>query len=339
MTDAARRSGVTAGVLAQAAWAALLAHCAGVSDVVHGSAFSGRPAELPAAERIVGPFVNNLPVRVNAAASLTGAELLRQVHGTLTDLAAHQFTALPRIQDCSAVPWRFRLFDSLVVFQNYQIDASLTTLGPATTLGDVDGPIHTNYPLTLVITPRADTWELLLVHQESACSSPRAAALLEDFTTLLLKLAREPAAPLSTLQSACRLPAGVSPAPAAAARPDTAPAAPRNAMEQRLAVIWKRAFGLEEIGVQDNFFDLGGHSLLMLRVHGAICQEIGRSLPVVALFQYPTIAALAVFLEPAPGPSSAGVPVSAPSALKSQTASRAAAATAAAARAAAVRTR
>ena len=110
------------------------------------------PADLPGSDRIVGPFVNNLPVRSKVDPIATAESFLRSVHSHLTDLTAHQFTPLPRIQDCSAVPWRFRLFDSILVFQNYQIDPALTQLGPRTELGEFNGPIHTNFPLTLVVT-------------------------------------------------------------------------------------------------------------------------------------------------------------------------------------------
>ena len=100
-------------------------------------------------------------------------------------------------------------------------------------------------------------------------------------------------------------------------------------MEHRLAAIWQRAFGLTSISTLDNFFDLGGHSLLMLRVHAATSQELARPLPITALFQYPTIATLAAWLSPAASP--AGTPPA------HDIPSRAAAARAAAQRAAAAR--
>lgn len=339
LTNSARRLGVTPGVLVQAAWAALLSHAAGTPDVVHGSAFSGRPADLPGSDRIVGPFVNNLPVRSKVDPTAPAETFLRSVHSHLTDLTAHQFTPIPRIQDCSAVPWRFRLFDSILVFQNYQIDPALTRLGPRTELGEFNGPIHTNFPLTLVVTPSAAGWELLLVHQEAACSAVRARGILTDFTALLLSFARSPQAPLSTHLAGLALPANSSPiAPSPTTQAANAKA-PQTPMEHRLAAIWQRAFGLHFIGAADNFFDLGGHSLLMLRVHAAICQELDRPLPITALFQYPTIATLAAWLSPpapsaaAPGPSPLPGHSPSPNALQSRAhAARAAAQRAAAAR-------
>ncbi len=353
ITAAARRLGITPGVLAQGAWAALLGHAAGKPEVVYGSAFSGRPTDLPGAGKMVGPFVNNLPVRTVTDPAQPVTAFLRQLHAHLTDLTAHQFTPLPRIQDQSGIPWRFRLFDSLLVFQNYQVDPRLTRLGPETTLTDFCGPVHTNFPLTLVVTPRggpassgdapASTvapnaeeapppWDLLLVHQEAACSTTRAQQILSAFSDLLQSFAACPEQPLGLHFGALALPSGCSPAPESAspATPASPPfCAPRTPMEHRLARIWQRAFGLTVISTTDNFFALGGHSLLMLRVHQAICQELARPLPVVALFQYPTIATLAAYLDPSRAP--------APGTTSNVLQNRAAAARAAVQRAAAAR--
>ncbi|MEZ5303396.1 MAG: amino acid adenylation domain-containing protein [Verrucomicrobiales bacterium] len=64
LATAARTLGVTPNALAQLAWAAVLAKMSGSNDVVFGASFSGRPADLDGVGEIVGPFVNNLPVRV-----------------------------------------------------------------------------------------------------------------------------------------------------------------------------------------------------------------------------------------------------------------------------------
>ncbi len=70
-------------------------------------------------------------------------------------------------------------------------------------------------------------------------------------------------------------------------------AAPRNAVEEKLAALWSEVLGRPEIGIHDSFFDLGGHSLLALRVALRTSETFGVELPVSALFEAPTIAALA----------------------------------------------
>src|SRR5690606_37479874 len=68
---------------------------------------------------------------------------------------------------------------------------------------------------------------------------------------------------------------------------------PQSALESRLADIWSAALKVERVGIHDTFFDLGGHSLLLAQVQGQIEQGLETAIPIVKLFQYPTIASLA----------------------------------------------
>jgi amino acid adenylation domain-containing protein len=74
------------------------------------------------------------------------------------------------------------------------------------------------------------------------------------------------------------------------------PLAPRDETESRLMELWKEVLGLSSVGVEDNFFDLGGHSLLAAMLVAKIQASFGQELPLVALFQSPTIASLALAL-------------------------------------------
>jgi amino acid adenylation domain-containing protein len=71
---------------------------------------------------------------------------------------------------------------------------------------------------------------------------------------------------------------------------------PRNPVEDVLAGIWNETLGMERIGVYDNFFDLGGHSLLITKVISRIHALLSVTLPITSLFQSPTIAELAQML-------------------------------------------
>ena len=73
-------------------------------------------------------------------------------------------------------------------------------------------------------------------------------------------------------------------------------AAPESDLEQAIAEIWKAALGLREVGRYDNFFDLGGHSLLVAETHPKLEKAVGRRVPVVDMFRHPTISALAKHL-------------------------------------------
>ena len=78
-----------------------------------------------------------------------------------------------------------------------------------------------------------------------------------------------------------------------------APAAfapPAGGVEERLAELWREVLGVERVGRHDGFFDLGGHSLLLARLHARLREALGREVPVVDLFRFPTVAALAEHL-------------------------------------------
>jgi microcystin synthetase protein McyA len=72
--------------------------------------------------------------------------------------------------------------------------------------------------------------------------------------------------------------------------------APRTDAERVVTEIWRRLLQVEQVGVHDNFFDLGGHSLLLARVHAELRETFARDIPLTALFQHPTVNALAEYL-------------------------------------------
>jgi acyl-coenzyme A synthetase/AMP-(fatty) acid ligase/aryl carrier-like protein len=83
--------------------------------------------------------------------------------------------------------------------------------------------------------------------------------------------------------------------PPGSARPrlDVGRIAPRDDAERRLAAIWREVLGLDEVGIHDNFFAIGGHSLRAMQVVSRLRRDAGVELPLAAVFQQPTIAALA----------------------------------------------
>ncbi|MCU0688049.1 MAG: phosphopantetheine-binding protein, partial [Polyangiaceae bacterium] len=68
---------------------------------------------------------------------------------------------------------------------------------------------------------------------------------------------------------------------------------PRSPVEASLCAIWVEVLGAERVGIHDNFFDVGGHSLAAVRLLLRVRQELGVELPLRALFEAPTVAQLA----------------------------------------------
>lgn len=73
-------------------------------------------------------------------------------------------------------------------------------------------------------------------------------------------------------------------------------AAPQSDTEQTIAAIWQEVLQLQQVGRYDNFFDLGGNSLLLIKVHNQLQQTFERKIPIVHLFTYSTIAGLAKYI-------------------------------------------
>jgi acyl-CoA synthetase (AMP-forming)/AMP-acid ligase II len=72
--------------------------------------------------------------------------------------------------------------------------------------------------------------------------------------------------------------------------------APATESERIIADVWKDLLNVKAVGVHDNFFDLGGHSLLVIQLHSRLSRKLDRALTVLDLFVYPTIHALASHL-------------------------------------------
>jgi acyl carrier protein len=68
---------------------------------------------------------------------------------------------------------------------------------------------------------------------------------------------------------------------------------PSNELERVIVQAWKEALGVDRVGLNENFFDLGAHSLIVAEVHIQLQQLLGRELSLVDLFQFPTVTALA----------------------------------------------
>jgi len=78
--------------------------------------------------------------------------------------------------------------------------------------------------------------------------------------------------------------------------------APRTKLERTVAGAWQELLGVNKVGLHDNFFEMGGHSLLLVQLHYRLQALLHRDVPITALFQYPTVSALTSHLENSAAP-------------------------------------
>ncbi|MBA2473629.1 MAG: AMP-binding protein, partial [Pseudonocardiales bacterium] len=119
--EVAKRSGLTLNTVVQGTWALLLSRYSGERDVVFGTTVSGRPADLPGVEEMIGMFINTVPTRVEIQ---HGQDVVSWLHGLQDEQVESRrfdFVSLSRLQTWSQLPPGTNLFDSVVVFENYPI--------------------------------------------------------------------------------------------------------------------------------------------------------------------------------------------------------------------------
>jgi len=223
-------------------------------------------------------------------------DLLRQVQARLLQLSPFQFTPLMEIQRLSEVPWRHRLFDSLLVFQNYQVDDSARKLGSAIEIADFVGPIHTSYPITLLAEP-GQPLRITLIYDRHSVAGATVARWTRDLTTLFERLPEALAWRVADLQALLSEPVSAAPMRKQRFRVEShAFVPPQTDMERTVSAVWQQMFGLDRVSIEENFFDLGGHSMLLVQMHIRLRETLKSDFPVVTLFQYPTIRSLARYL-------------------------------------------
>ena len=287
----ARQCRATPGALVSAAWALVIAKHASRRDVVLGTVVSGRPADLPGADSLVGMFINALPLRLELNPNASVRDTLALAHRAQQGLLGFQHSSLIDIQyRFSRVPGRHRLFDSLVVFQNFGRHAP--EHGDAIRLSAFESGVNSTYPLTLSVEPSASAWQLDLAYGSQVLSSAEAKQWLDDFVDCLTGLPSAIDDPLHTIvpslpaEDTTRFELTDSPAR------NSKLVAPRDDIEKKLVSIWTRELGVERISVDDNFFELGGQSLTAIRIFTEIERELECRVPIAALAHSPTIASI-----------------------------------------------
>lgn len=288
--------GLSFGTLLNFTWALILAAANKALDVTFGAAFSGRPADLPGVDEAVGPFVNNLPVRTQFDQTASLKVGLTAMQDTMHTHLLRQYTGADAIQRSSGLPASVRLYESLVVFQNYARSSRLFDLGDNTRIVSQSTPVQANFPLTIVIEPGEETVIKLLAKSASfEHDSVEALGAAWQFALAHVceNLEAECGSVIQQLES--RLPAGAIALPG---REQTgSPAGPRTEMEHRLAKVWTAVLGTANPDIERNVFELGVQSLAIIELAAAISRELGKPFPIVSLFETPSIKDLARRLE------------------------------------------
>ncbi|MFD6103713.1 amino acid adenylation domain-containing protein [Nocardia salmonicida] len=190
LTELARACGATMSTIVQFAWATVLANQLGRERIVFGETVSGRPAEVPGIESMIGLFINTLPVPVHVQGDRTIAAALEQLQANKTRLLDHHHIELSGIM---AAVGGGQLFDTLVAYESYPVDSS--GLGDADIDGvrvtDVVGTDAAHYPIT-VQAHHTDTLHIRVRYQAARVDGATAAGLADRIERVLRAVATDP---------------------------------------------------------------------------------------------------------------------------------------------------
>jgi amino acid adenylation domain-containing protein len=184
----ARRHKMTLGTLMYGAWAVLLSRYAATGDVVFGTTHSGRPADLPGVQRMVGLFINTLPVRVRVDDGAALEPWLHALQDAFSEARQHGYSPLVEVHGWSGVPRDRPLMESLVVLENYPGEEE-EGLHPLRHMSG-ESPERTSYPLAIAVSPEAERLELRATFDARRLDHADVARVLGHWAELLAAMRR-----------------------------------------------------------------------------------------------------------------------------------------------------
>ncbi|MEU1799624.1 amino acid adenylation domain-containing protein [Streptomyces sp. NPDC019937] len=198
LTEHARGHRLTLNTVVQGAWALLLSRYSGEEDVCFGATVSGRPADLPGVAAMVGNFLNTLPVRTRVAEDHNLLAWLRGLQEEQIEARHHEYAPLPQVQAVSQLPRGVRLFDSIVVFENYPGNEEAAAAHGLAVTG-VTAVDTTSYPLDLTVYLDGDRLAIQLAYDPVLFDRARVARMTGHLEALLCGMAGGLDRPLAEL--------------------------------------------------------------------------------------------------------------------------------------------
>nr|WP_052478683.1 non-ribosomal peptide synthetase [Kibdelosporangium sp. MJ126-NF4]CEL19984.1 Enterobactin synthetase component F, serine activating enzyme [Kibdelosporangium sp. MJ126-NF4]CTQ97208.1 Enterobactin synthetase component F, serine activating enzyme (EC 2.7.7.-) [Kibdelosporangium sp. MJ126-NF4] len=203
LTTLARRSGVTLNTVVQFAWAVVLGKATGRDDVTFGATVSGRSADLPGVESVLGLMINTIPVRVALPPDVPVHDALADLQLAQARLIEYQHTGLAEIHRLAG---HRELFDTLLVFESFPVDED--ALAAAERAGGLDvevagGLSLTHYPLTVTVFPGAGV-KIVLEYRPDLFTRSQAEALRARLREVLESMVDNPRGLVAGLPAASR---------------------------------------------------------------------------------------------------------------------------------------
>jgi amino acid adenylation domain-containing protein/thioester reductase-like protein/non-ribosomal peptide synthase protein (TIGR01720 family) len=144
---------VTLNTVCQTIWGILIQRYNNSNDVVFGSIVSGRPSEIEGVERMVGLFINMIPVRIKSMEEQKFSKILRQVQEDSLNSRKHEYLPVAEIQSKTSL--KGDLIDHIMIYENYPVQEELekSTMGQGFIVEGMKIYEHTNYDFNVIVIP------------------------------------------------------------------------------------------------------------------------------------------------------------------------------------------
>jgi len=290
---------VTLNSLFQGIWTLLLAKYFKQNDIVFGTTVSGRSISFPNIEQMVGMFTNVLPVRVPMDTQKPWGEIIRSLQLHQQEARNFEYAGTNEILSWGGISEGKTPYNSLFVFENYPHED--IGQGVIKVSGFKSG-VTTTYPVSIILKVEDQIQYDLFIDPNSIDNNT--ASWLQANLQLLCKiLLAHKEAPIAEILA--QLPSGpeskanntVVQEYSTSVHKEEKYLPPRTHTELQLLEIWEQLFMTNYIGVYDNFFDLGGKSLLSVKMFRLIEKQLDIKLPPTTLLEHPTIADLAKLID------------------------------------------
>ncbi|MGQ9372116.1 amino acid adenylation domain-containing protein, partial [Azospirillum sp. A39] len=187
----AQRQRITVNTLVQGAWLLLLSRYTGQATVCFGATVSGRPAELPGAESMLGLFINTLPVIRTLVPEQPVGDWLRALQAENLEIREHEHTPLADVQRWAGRPGQ-PLFDSIIVFENQPIDRTLREWNDRDLrFEDASDAGVTSVPMDLMVTVDGGRMTIEYMHLRGAFAAGTAEGIRGAMERLLARIAED----------------------------------------------------------------------------------------------------------------------------------------------------
>jgi len=156
--------------------------------VLFGTTVSGRPVELAGVERMVGMFINTVPMQVEINQSESVASWLKQLQQKHTEIRQYEHTPLMKIQAVSDIPRGLPLFETVLGFENYPLNDVVKETTSRLQIPKAAGYDRNHYPLSIAVVP-GQKLSMKITYNSERFPTRSVTRMFESLEALLQKIA------------------------------------------------------------------------------------------------------------------------------------------------------